>query len=84
MGKFIEIQIYCSANKCCFEDIRKSKKPTIVINTDCVSSLSEKQDWGFCDRYWAYPYRKLTMNNGDSYLVPLEEGDKIKQTLLCL
>ena len=82
MNNFCKLHIYCKANKCCFDDIKESKKPTIIININSIVSLEETTDWGFCDNYWKYKYRKLTMNNSDSYLVPADEGDKLEKILL--
>lgn len=82
MNNFIKIQIYCKGNKCCFDDIQKSKKPFITININEISTLEEKTDWGFCDEYWKYPYRVLTMSNGDRYLCIVDSANELDKKLL--
>ncbi len=81
---FTKVQIYCRAEKCCFNTIKESKKPTIVINTSQISSLEEETDWGFCENYWDYPYRILRMSNGNEYLCVLESANKLEEILLSL
>lgn len=82
MNNFYKLCIYCNAGNCCFTDIKESKKPTILININSISSLEETTDWGFCDDYWKYKYRKLTMNNGDSYLVPVDDANELEKVIL--
>ena len=36
----------------------------------------------FCNKYWEYPYRKLKMNNGETYLFVLESADELDKKLL--
>ena len=79
---FTEVQIYCKKGKCCFDDILKSKKPKIIINTLQVSSLEPKTDWGFCDNHEKYPYRVLNMANGDKYLCVLESANDLEKLLI--
>ena len=82
MNQFVKVQIYCKGNHCCFDDIKKSSKPYITINTSEISSIEPKHDWGFCENYWKYPYRKLKMNNGDVYLCVLESANELEKILL--
>ena len=79
---FIKVQVYHKGNKCCFEDILKSDKPWFVINTGQISSLGPKTDWGMCWGHERYPYRILTMCNGDIFLCVLESADKLEEKLL--
>ena len=78
---FVKIEIYCKGNKFCFDDIRTSAKPNIIINIDAISSLGSETDFGFCDEYWKYPYRVLTMQNGDMYICTLESGNELEKIL---
>ncbi len=82
MNNFTQVQIYCKYDGCCFADIKNSSKPFITININEISTLGYKEDWGFCDNYWEYPYRKLTMHNGDTYLCVLESADELDKKLL--
>lgn len=82
MNNFLRVQIYCKANKCCFSDIKDSKKPYITININDISSLGPKEEWGFCEEYWNYPYRELKMSNGDSYLCVLESANELDKKLV--
>ena len=83
MNNFVKIRIYCEGGKnCCFDTIQKSRKPTILVNTNEISTLEEKTDWGFCDNYQKYPYRRLTMHNGKTYLCVLESANELEQILL--
>ena len=82
MNNFYKVQIYCKANKCCFDDIQKSSKPSIVININEISSLEEQTDWGFCEGHKNYPYRKLKMNNGDAYLCVLKSANELENILI--
>lgn len=82
MNNFTKVQIYCNGNKCCFDDIQKSKKPYITININEISSIGPKTDWGFCNEYWKYPYRILKMHNGDSFLCVLESANELDKKLL--
>ena len=78
---FTRVQIYCKS-KCCFDDIQKSSRPFIVINTDQISSIDPKTDWGFCEGHRDYPYRVLNMYNGDKYLCVLESANELEELLL--
>ena len=82
MNNFTQVQIYCKCDECCFDDIKKSSKPFITININEISTLGYIEDCGFCDRYWEYPYRKLKMHNGDTYLCVLESADELDKKLL--
>lgn len=82
MNQFVKVRIYCQGNRCCFDDIQKSSKPYITINTSEISSIEPKTDWGFCENYWKYPYRELKMNNGDVYLCVLESANELEKILL--
>ena len=82
MNNFTQVQIYCKYDGCCFDDIQKSSKPFITININEISTLGYKEDWGFCNKYWKYPYRKLKMNNGDTYLCVIESADELDKKLL--
>ena len=82
MNNFYKLHIYGKVGKCCIIDFNKDKKPTIIININNILSLEETADWVPCNNYCEYKYRKLNMNNGDSYLVPVDEGDKLEKKLL--
>ena len=82
MNNFIQVQIYCSGNSCCFDDIKRSNKPFITININEIVSLGQREDWGFCDEHWKYPYRILTMSNGDKYLLVVDSANELEEKLL--
>lgn len=82
MSMFVKIKVYCEGNECCFNDIRTSDKPNIIININAISSLGPETDWGFCDECNEYPFRILTMQNGDKYLCTVESGNELEKILL--
>lgn len=79
---FTKVQIYSDRVECCFDDIRKSKKPEILINTEQIISLDPTTDWGFCEGHEDYPFRVLNMTGGKSYLCVAESANELERTLL--
>jgi len=79
---FTEIQVYCKKQNCCFDDIKNSKRPKYIINTEHISSHGPKETWGFCDDNEKYPYRILKMTNNDKFYCMLEDGDNLEKLLL--
>lgn len=78
---FIKIRIYCKKEHCCFDDIIHSKQPTIYVNKDHIVSLGEREDWGMCENHEDYPYRELSMSNGTTYLVVLQDANRLADIL---
>lgn len=78
---FTKVQIYCEEQECCFNDIEKSERPSIVINTDHIISLSHKTNWGLCAGHERYPFRILHMTDGNRYLCVLESADELEKLL---
>lgn len=79
---FIKVQIYCERENCSFNDIRKSKKPEILINTEQITALGPTIDWGFCEGHEKYPFRVLNMKDGKSYLCVKESANELERALL--
>ena len=79
---FTKVQVFCKKNDCCFDKIKNSSKPYVLINTDQICSLGQKTDWGFCTEYRDYPFRVLDMKNGDTFLVVLESANELEKLLL--
>lgn len=79
---FIKVQIYGERGKCSFNDIRKSEKPEIPINTEQIVSLEPTTDWGFCEGHKDYPFRVLNMAGGKSYLCVAESANELERALL--
>ena len=79
---FAKVQVYCKANNCCFDDIKNSRKPFIIINMDEISSIEPQVDWGFCEGHSKYPFRKLKMHNGDAFLCVLDSVNELEKKLL--
>jgi len=79
---FTKVQIYSEKIECCFDDVRKSKKPEILINTEQIISLDQTTDWGFCEGHEKYPFRVLNMTGGKSYLCVAESANELERTLL--
>ena len=79
---FIKVQIYGELNKCCFDDIRKSKKPEILINTEQITSLGPTVDWSYCEGHEEYPYRVLNMTDGKGYICVAESANELERALL--
>lgn len=79
---FIKVQIYCNRENCCFDDIMKSQKPELLINTEEIVSLDPTTDWGFCAGHKDYPYRVLNMIGGKSYLCVKESANELERALL--
>ena len=82
MNKFVKVKIYCKCSGATFDEIKKSTKPEILINTDEIVSIGPKDDWGFFPGYLNYPFKKLTLHNNDSYYLPLKEADELEKQLL--
>ena len=81
MSRFVKLTYYCSGNDCSFSDIRNSKKPNVVINQEQIVSLGPEETWGFCEGNENYPYRQLTLANGDTYLLPIDTADFLERIL---
>ena len=79
---FTKVQVYCKKKDCCFDDIKNSRKPYVLINTDQICSLGPKTDWGFCTGHSDYPFRVLDMKNGDTFLLVLESAKELEELLL--
>lgn len=78
---FTKIQVYCEGENCCFDRIKNSIKPNILINTDQISSIGPKTDWGFCQEHEKYPFRRLVMANGREFICVLESAEQLEMLL---
>ena len=78
---FKEIQIYCSGDEVCFDDIQKSERPTVVVNTEHIVSISEIRTWGFCTGNEDFPYRVIRMSTGERILCVPESANELVRLL---
>lgn len=83
--KFVKVQIYVTSidkKSVCFDDLKRSSNPFIIINIDQIVSLHQKKTWGFCEDEHLYPYRILEMANGTLHWLVLESGNMLEKLLI--
>lgn len=83
--KFVKVQTYVTSidkKSVCFDDLKRSLKPFIIINIDQIVSLHQKETWGFCEDEHLYPYRILEMANGTYHWLVLESGNMLEKLLI--
>lgn len=82
MSRFIKISYYCHAKSgCCFDDIKKSRKPSVVLNIEHIVALGPMEYWGFCEGNEKYPFRRLSLDDGDLYFIPIDTADILEKSL---
>ena len=77
---FARIQIYCAGN-CCFNDIQKSNKPTVIINTEHIICVGPRTTWGFCSDHKEYPFRIVEMSTGLKFQCVLESANELVELI---
>ena len=81
MSRFVKLTYYCSGNQCCFSDIRDSKQPSVVVNQEQIVSLGPEETWGHCEGFENYPFRRLSLTDGETYLLPIETAYFLERIL---
>lgn len=82
MSKFVKVRIYCKGDRACFDNIRRSNGPSIVINIDAISTINENAQRWFCDYDASYLYGELRLVNGEYYLLPIAAAKNLALIVL--